>query len=192
MGISLCTRWIVLLCIASVVMIGGTACVTQPDNPAQAIPASTQRVAFASQCALNVVTCTTSWPTADATIVAADGQTVTEVTTNSFVVEVTGGSGGVPVKFQGIGSDPGNTATDLSFSWSYGATDNDPCTLTPGTEVSTESNPELLLATGFHYIRLTVVNDVIRDEVVLDGCTETLQDVGSFDFVELQVEVKRY
>jgi len=181
-----------LLSAGGVVMIVCTACVTQPTEQAQGLPASTQRVAFASQCALNVIECTTSWPTAIASVEAEDGQTVTEVDTNSFRVRVTGGSGAVPVQFRGIASIPGNTATQLSYSWSYGASDSDPCTLTAGTVASTESDPELLLDPGFHYIRLTVTNDVHRDEVPLDGCPDSLTDVDSFDFVELQVEVQRY
>jgi len=171
-----------------------SAALTGCQNPAPdtSIPPSTQRAAFQSQCGQNVVVCTTSWPVAVASVVAGNGQTVTEVSTNSYLVTVNGGSGGVPVQFRGSDSELGATATALAYEWSYGATDSDPCTLAPGTVVSTASDPELLLAPGFHYIRLHVVNDVFRVEVNSVACGVVAQNTGSFDFVELQVEVRRY
>ncbi|HRX87065.1 MAG TPA: hypothetical protein P5572_18730 [Phycisphaerae bacterium] len=168
---------------------GLAGCPSAPPDD-NSIPATNQRVAFQSQCALNVVECTTSWPTAVASVVAGDGQAVT-ANSNGYRVVVYGGSGGVPVSFRGADSIAGNGATTLEHHWSYGATDADPCTLAPGTEVSTAVNPTLELAEGFHYIRLFVINNVLRDEVIGDGCGVVATDTGSFDFVELEVEVLR-
>lgn len=178
-----------------VVLIAGLAGCEPPPLPngnPDLIPASNQRVAFQSQCAQNVTVCTTSWPTAIATVVESDGQTVTEVSSNSFLVEATGGSDGVQVQFRGSETKMGETSTMLVFRWSFGAIDDDPCTMAPGTEVSTEVNPKLLLAPGFHYIRLFVINNVIRDVVSSQECGIIAEDTGSFDFVELEVEVRSY
>lgn len=168
-----------------------TGCVTVPDPQAQIIPATTNpRVAFQSQCAQNVVECTSSWPTVSASVAAMAGQTVT-VTSNGYLVEETGGSGAVEVQFLGVSSEPGSTASDINYEWSYGASDTDPCTLAAGTVASTETNPELLLAEGFHYIRLTVQNQVLDAPIESDECGVISQDTGKFDFVELEVEVRR-
>lgn len=169
----------------SAVLLAG--CQTAPPG---GIPAENQRVAFESQCGLNVIVCTTSWPTAVASVIAGEGQTVTP-TADGYLIEVMGGAGAVPVQFRGADSIPGNTATSLSYSWSYGAVDSNPCTLAPGYPVATIANPVLSLSPGFHYIRLSVVNDVIRDQVVSDDCGVIAEDTGSFDFVELEIEVRR-
>ena len=84
----------------------------------------------------------------------------------------------------------GNGATQISYSWSTGATDDDPCTLTAGTEFSDAADPQVLLEEGFHYIRLTVENDVIQATLVLEGCDTTVENVPASDFVEVEVEVR--
>jgi hypothetical protein len=185
--------WIIIVPVLTLLNVTiGTiivGCVTPPVDNARLIPAVNQRVAIQSQCAQNVIECTTSWPTAVATVVAGPDQTVT-ANSNSFVVVDPNGWGGVEVNFKGSDSIAGNTATMLAYRWSHSATDTDPCTLQEGTFASAKADPQLLLATGFHYIRLRVVNDVIRDQVVSDTCGVVGEDTGSFDFIELEVEVR--
>lgn len=179
-------------CVVGVgLLIGGSGCTTGPDNPANVIPAANQRVAFQSQCAQNVVTCTTSFPTAVVSVEATPVQSLT-AGSNSFLVVENNGSDVVAVQFHGSDSTPGSTASQISYEWSYGATDNDPCTMEPGTVISMEADPVLELAVGFHYIRLTVQNLTIDAPVESDECGTISQDTGKTHFVELEVEVRRY
>jgi hypothetical protein len=65
-----------------------------------------------------------------------------------------------------------------------------PCTLAPGTIFSAAVSPTIALQAGFHYIRLTVRNDIIRDEVNTETCGVIGRDIPSFDFVELEIEAR--
>jgi hypothetical protein len=158
-------------------------------EPAGFASADEQRATFQSQCAQNVINCTTSWPTPIAGVVSARrGQTVEQVDDNRFLVRATDRNMSEEIQLVGSNSMLGDGATTLSYSWTIGAMDDDPNSLTPGTEFSTEADPLVTLQAGFHYIRLTVTNDNRRDFVAPDG--EVLQeDALAFDFVEIEVEV---
>ena len=119
-----------------------------PTEPAGLEP-ETVRVAFKSQCALNVIECTSSWPTAVASVVSGCCQTVTETDTG-FVVQGSDGDGAEWVRLVASDSVMGNGATRISYSWSSRADDDDPRTLDPGEEFSTAADPEVLLQEGFH------------------------------------------
>ena len=155
----------------------------------QALAPETARVAIQSQCAQNVINCTTSWPEAVVAVEAIGGQTVT-LTDTGFLVEGTDGNGQETVRLVGTDSAPGDGGTITSFEWSSGATDEAPTTLAAGTVFSNNSTDDVPMAVGFHYIRLTVKNDIIRDQVVSDEFGLLFQDVPSFDFVELEIEVR--
>ena len=77
---------------------------------------------------------------------------------------------------------------------SGGASDADIRTLSAGTEFSNLANPTVDLAEGFHYIRLTINNDIFRAQVMGLGVFERLglvhENVFSFDFVEVEIEVR--
>ena len=178
-----------LACVGLLTLAGLAGMAGCTDPLANPLPAETARVAIQSQCAQNVINCTTSWPTANFTVEAMTGQTVT-LTNTGFLVEGTDGNGQETVRLIGSNSTPGDGAEFTLFRWTSGATDTDPQTLFPGTQFSTEADNEVLLATGFHYIRLRVENDIIRDEVQTEQFGVIAQDVPSFDFVELEVEVK--
>lgn len=180
---------------AALGLLAGQGC---PPAAPQGLPADNQRATFASQCALNVITCTTSWPEAVAKVANGegigveplDGQTVT-ATDAGFLVEGSDGNGVEPVQLIGSDSVVGDTASGLSYSWSSGATDNNPCELNHGDEFSTESDPQVSLLEGFHYIRLFVQNDIVRDNVEAQGCEEdAFTNVRSFDWVEIEIEVR--
>lgn len=147
-----------------------------------------RRSAFQSLCALSAVECTTSWPTADIAILVGEGQAVGGNADIRFTVTGTPEDGAIPVTFDGSGSMAGVGAMDLSFEWSLNAADEEMCTLEPGEIIGTTEMVEILLQPGFHYVRLYVENDIIREEVPVAGC-ETLEDVPSFDFLEVEVEV---
>jgi hypothetical protein len=179
---------------AAVVGLALGGCV---DPLPQALAPETARVAIQSQCAQNVINCTTSWPEAVIAVEPIGGQTVT-LTDTGFLVEGTDGNGQETVRLVGTNSvahsipdeQPGDRPSLTSFEWSFGATDEDKTTLAPGTVFSDDSTDDVPMAVGFHYIRLTVENDVIRDLVVSDEFGLLFQDVPSFDFVELEIEVR--
>lgn len=152
------------------------------------LPAEQPRVAIQSQCAQNVIECTTVWPTAVVTVMAGENQQIS-LTETGFLVQGDGGGGGELIQLIGSGSRLGDNATTISHSWSSGATDTDPCTLAAGEEFSTQPDPQVFLAAGFHYIRLTVTND---NEVDIESaaCGLNLLDVNPFDFVEIEIEVR--
>jgi len=168
-------------------LLFATAC--QDNPPANAVATETRRVAIQSQCAQIVIECTSSWPTPVATIEAATGQTVT-ATDNGFIVEDPAIFGAVSVQLLGADSEPGDGANEIFFSWSHSAADDDPCTLSAGTEFSTEADAQVLLAVGVHYIRLTVRNDIVRELVESEFCGVVAENVQSFDFIELEIEVR--
>lgn len=151
-----------------------------PDEP---------RGSFASQCALNVIVCTTSWPTAALDVLALPGQTVTPTASGYLVID-SNGSGNEEVQLIGSNSTAGDGATSIEYEWSYGATDDDPRTLAAGTIFSREADPKIVLKTGFHYIRLTVRNDIIRDQVTSPDYGVLFENVPSFDFQEVEIEVR--
>lgn len=163
-----------------------SGCQVQPGG---GIPAEQQRVAFQSQCAQNVITCTTRFPTAVIDIQQRFGQSVTE-TAAGFVVTDASALGNVPVQLKGGGSEAGTDATTLSYSWSFGATDDDPCTMSPGEEFSTQPEVLVFLGRGFHYIRLFVQNDVIFPLFESEECGVIAENVGGFHFVEVEIEVR--
>lgn len=153
------------------------------------LAAQQRRSAFQSLCAQNAVECTSSWPTPSIDVEALGGQTVTASATG-FVVESLHAKGAVWVQLIGSGSDAGTGANVLTYAWSAGASDADPCTLGAGTSFSTEADPQIELQPGFHYIRLTVMNEIIREVVPVLGCATTLENVASFDFLEVEIEVR--
>lgn len=161
------------------------------EDRQEGLPADTTRLALQSQCGQAVIECTSSWPIPIIVVQARDGQTVTRTQTG-FLVQGTDGNGQESVQL--IGSNSTATGNDVEaqilFSWSAAATDQDPCTLEPGAEFSTEADPLVLLQAGFHYVRLTVENDIIQETLILDGCDATVENVPSSDFQEVEIEVR--
>ena len=153
-----------------------------------ALAAQQPRVALQSQCAQNVIECTTVWPIPVVTLTAGDDQQVS-ITNTGFLVEGTNGDGTELVQLVGSGSRLGDNATSLTFSWTSAAQDSDPCSLAPGTVFSTQPDPQVRLAAGFHYIRLTVTNDNVVDVESAD-CGLSMQAVNPSDFIEVEIEVR--
>ncbi|MCH7813210.1 MAG: hypothetical protein IID40_04225 [Planctomycetes bacterium] len=174
-----------LLMAAAGCQSGGGAAAGNGDG----LPPEEQRVVFLSQCAQSVIECTSSWPTAVAEVVGGHGQTVT-ATENGYLVEGDDGSGSERIQLRGSDSIAGNGATEIFYSWSVGADDPDPRTMEAGNEISTEPDPDVLLQTGFHYLRLTVFNDIIRDRVESEELGLIAENVPSFHFVEFEIEVR--
>lgn len=162
-----------------------SGCVVPPNG---VIPAGVARVAFQSQCAQVVVECTSSWPTA-VVRVSSDEAAVTETETG-FLVEITPNATTATVELIGSDSLAGTDATIRSSVWSYGATDDDPCRLSPGTILANQADTAAVLATGFHYIRLRVENDILRDQVDSEQCGQIGTNIPSYDFVEVEIEVR--
>jgi len=165
------------------------------DNGAPTDPgllATSQRSAFQSQCAQNVLECTTIWPEAVAILDLSrrgPDQAFSFLGGGRFIVTGTDGDGSEPVPLRGEQSALGDDATILTFSWSHAATDADKCTLVPGPVFSTDPNPLQRMEVGFHYIRLTVTNDNLRD-IFSDECGLIAESSGLFDFVEIEIEVR--
>lgn len=160
-----------------------------PTDPG--LVATTQRAAFQSQCAQNVLECTTIWPEAVAQIDPSrrqDGQAYFTLG-NKIIVNNDDGDGSELVPLRGDLSELGDEATTLTYAWSHAATDGDKCTLTAGPVFSTDANPLQRMAVGFHYVRLTVTNDNIRD-IFSDECGLIAPASGLFDFVEFEIEVR--
>lgn len=172
-----------LICLIAIL----PGCTAEPSGPV--IESVSARVAFQSPCAQNAIECTSSWPVAIAGVRDVSGQTVTETDTG-FIVVADRAHGSVPVHLRGSESTAGDGATQLRYSWSTGATQDDPCTLSPGEEFSTAANPVVNLAPGLHYVRLTVENDIIRDVVESETCGVFGENIPSFDFVELEIDVR--
>jgi len=159
------------------------------DDPPSSLPTEDKRVAIQSQCAQNVLECTNSWPRGVIDIVAASGQAVTE-TADGFLLEGTDGDEVEIVQLIGNGSEMGEGASLILYSWSYGATDEDPRTLLPGVEFSTQVDPAVMMKAGFHYIRLAVANDIICEFVQSPQFGVLAEDVPASDFLEIQIEVR--
>ena len=161
-----------------------------PTDPG--LLATSQRLAFQSQCAQNVLECTTIWPQAVATLdlsrLGAD-QAFSILSGGGFVVTGSDSDGSEIVPVQGDQSVLGDEANTLTYSWSHAATDSDACTLESGPVFSTDPNPLVRMEVGFHYIRLTVTNDNIRD-LNSDQCGLISGNVPLFDFVEFEIEVR--
>jgi hypothetical protein len=154
------------------------------------LPAENQRVAIQSQCAQNVITCTVKFPDAVINVAARPSQTVTPTATG-FLVQGTDGNGVEPVHLIGSGSlasEDGSSNT-IFYSWSYGASDTNPLTLNPGTQFSTQADPLVLMKTGFHHIRLTVRNDIFREELSGPGGV-VATNTFLYDFLEIVIEVR--
>ncbi len=158
-------------------------------EPVPVVSSTSQGVALQSQCGQAIIECTSSWPTPLIVVQARNGQIVTSTATG-FIVQGSDANARELVQFIGGNTTLGAGATEVSYRWSSGAVDVDPCTLAPGEELSTDADPQLLLAEGFHYIRLTVENDIVEASLVLDGCGTTLEDVPNSDFLEIEVEVR--
>lgn len=178
----------------------GTGCETnpipEPSNNADIIqlpdgtlPAESTRVAFQSQCAQNVIECTSSWPVAVAHVESKPDQSITE-TAEGFLIQDTDGDGFENVCLVGSDSQLGDGADFLFYSWSFGANDSDPRTLQPGTEFSQQADPQVPMQVGLHYIRLTVRNDIVRETIESPEFGIIAEDTASFDFVELQIEIR--
>jgi len=84
----------------------------------------------------------------------------------------------------GSNSIPGSGADSLSHSWSYGATDANRDTLTPGIEFSRASDVLVGMAVGFHYIRLIVRNG---DEPAAENWSP---NDNQTNFIELAIEIR--
>ena len=153
------------------------------------LPPEDKRVAIQSQCAQNVLECTTSWPRGVIEIAVAPGQAVTE-TPDGFLLEGTDGDGVETVQLIGNASEMGEGASLILYSWSYGAGDEDPRTLRPGVEFATETDPVVMMEAGFHYIRLTVENDIICEFIQSPQFGVLAEDVPASDFIEIQIEVR--
>ena len=140
------------------------------DMLVDALPAATvTRAPFLSQCAELAGLCTGSFPVAVLSVSGRDGQTISPTQNpEGFIVEGGDGDGVEMVSLRGGASGMGNVATELFYSWSYGATDEDVCTRSPGIEFSTESDPDVAMETGIHYIRLTVRNELPLVDVTLE------------------------
>lgn len=168
-----------------------------PPPVAQAIPAdNAARQAFASQCAQNVINCTSSFPVAILDVAAGQGQIVTR-TNVGFMIQGSDSDGVELVRFLGAGSliaesMVGNNASMIFYDWTYAATDDDPCTLTPGPSFSNEANPQALLQVGVHYIRLHVSNDLAygQESLLLEECGQIGQDIPKSDFEEVTIEIR--
>jgi hypothetical protein len=158
------------------------------DDNQRVLQAENVREAFKSQCALNVIECTSSWPEAIARVEAGPHQQV-EQTDEGYHIFGQDSDGVELVRLIGSDSTAGNTATEITYSWSFGASDDDPRTLEPGEVFSTEADTEIRMAKGVHYIRLTVRNDIIRDQIVSPQYGVLFENEPSFDFVELEITV---
>jgi len=125
-----------------------------------------------------------------ATVAALDGQTVTTTDGVSYIVTGTSEQGGFDVQLSAADSMAGNGGMSLTYSWSSGATDTNSCTLADGAAFSTEDMPLQRMDIGIHYIRLRVENDIIRDVVESDTCGVIGENIASFHFVEIVVDVR--
>jgi len=180
---------------AGLITAANFSCTTVPPTftppPPIVLAAETARVAFQSQCAQNIIECTTSWPVAIVEVVAGEGQTVT-VSSNGILVEGVDGDGQEWVNLVGSGSTMGDGATVIEYAWTFGATDADPQTLAAGDVFSVAADFSQRMAVGKHYIRLGVINDIVREQVVSDEFGVIAENVPSFDFVELEIEVRGF
>jgi len=171
---------------------------TMNDNSGQppvdvGLLATSPRSAFQSQCAQNVLECTTIWPEAVATLDLSrrvpDQAFSFMPGGTDFVVTGSDGDGSELVPLRGDQSTLGDGATVLTYSWSHAAADGNQCTLVPGPQFSTDPNPTQRMAAGFHYIRLTVTNDNVRD-LTSNQCGLIAPSAPLFDFVEFEIEVR--
>lgn len=158
-------------------------------------PDTSGRLPFAGPCAEFLDLCDDTFPTAQVTVIPDSRQAVT-ATQSPFAVVVQGsdGDGRESVTLRGSESALGNRSAGLTYSWSSAATDDDPCTLAPGPEFSTEADPTIAMRAGRHLIRLTVRNDLplateSLPQEVRDQCG-TLNESFKFDILELIVEVR--
>jgi hypothetical protein len=128
-----------------------------PPPAAPLLPADQPRFAFQSGCAQNVLACESSRPLPVIEIEPGPNQFVT-ISDDGIVIVGESADEIETVKLIGSGSVPGTGFLQVTYSWSRGATDTDPATLTPGPEFSREAEVEVRMAKGFHYVRLTVHN----------------------------------
>lgn len=169
---------------------------TPTTGGGETLPASAvTRLPFTTQCGQFAGLCTSSFPTPVLNIDSRTGQNVTSTSDPfGFIVQGSDGDGSEIVIFKGGASRPGATATEITYSWTSGATDDNPCTLEPGPEFSTDPDVEIAMQAGLHYIRLTVTNDLplLQDQLpqnVIDTCG-TLAQSFKFDSIEVLVDVR--
>ena len=195
-----------------VVIVVGLVLVTSgcPDtdvvDPDVIRASSVQRAPYESWCAQLVMTCTSSWPLPIMDVAVGAGQTVVRtLEPPGFVINGSDGDGVETVSFLGNRSGPGSADAcrpddpdalkpppeEMHFSWSYGATEEDPCLLTPGTEFSTEADPTVTLEAGVHYIRVWLRNEQEHDAQMsgVEACGMIPADFKR-DFVERRIEVR--
>ncbi len=141
-----------------------------------------KRVALQSGCAQTVLACTTQQPVVFLDVLPGEGQFVTETDTG-FVIVGSNPDGSEVLRFRGSRSVAGRSGVGLNYSWSAGATDDNPTTLAPGERFSTKADTTLRLGVGFHYVRLTVRHDDVPLGV---PSTNDLE----MSFVEVEIEVR--
>ncbi len=146
------------------------------------VTGETKRVALQSGCAQTVLECSSVHPVVVLDVLPEEGQFVTESDTG-FVVVGSNDDGSEVLRFRGSRSVPGMGANGLTFSWSTGATDDNPDTFAPGEEFATEADTTVRMGVGFHYVRLTVRNDNAAPAAPSTADLTT-------SFVEVEVEVR--
>jgi hypothetical protein len=160
-----------------------------PGSEENPLPPEPKRFTIQSQCGQLVIQCTVNYPGPMIEIIPMEGQQVFAAEGDDFVIEGVGDEGIQAIQLAGINTNPGTEANVVRYQWSYGASDFDPCSLEPGPEFSVEENPLVHLEPGFHYIRLTVVNDIQQASVSTARCG-TLPSAPSADFLEIEIEVR--
>jgi len=162
---------------------------TPPGSEEDPLPPEGKRFAFQSPCGQLITACPPVFPGPAIQIVPMEGQQVTPTDDGGFIIEGVGEEGIQAIQLVGIDTTEGNVANFVNYEWSFGATDDDPCSLHPGTPFSAEENPLVHMEPGLHYIRLTVVNDTEVASVVSAGCDE-LGPALAADFLEIQIEIR--
>jgi hypothetical protein len=159
-----------------------------PPETDKGLAAEPARIAFASQCALNVITCTRFFPKPSIDVVAGPNQSVTRTPTGFLVIGYDNDDA-EDVHLVGSHSGWGEEATQVWYTWSHAAADDDPTTMSDGPVFSTEPDPIQRMANGMHHIRLRMQNDNIRD-ILTPQQTIFASGVQLYDFVEVQIEVR--
>lgn len=158
------------------------------DDPPSAtskplLPTESPRVAFQSACGQAVFACSGAEPVPLIEIIPEATQFVT-VADGRIVVTGENEDGVETIRLSGSGSVPGTGATNVTYSWSYGAVDDNPDSFVPGTEFSTEADPVVRMGEGFHYVRLIVRNGT--DSALENWSPTDTQD----DFLEMEIEIR--
>jgi len=152
-------------------------------SPSPQLPADQPRVAYQSACAQNTLACESSRPLPVLEIEPGENQFVT-ISDAGIVITGESADGFETVRLVGSRSVPGTGFDEVTYSWSYGATDPDPDTLAPGFVFSQDAELTVGMAEGFHYIRLTVHNGSDPVPAV------PLPDDLNTEFRERQIEIR--